>query len=403
MPAKKLAKPTKAQLDTLLGRGVETVIDQKRLRARLAAGEKLRVKFGIDPTGTRIHIGRAAAFWKLRQFQELGHQVVLIIGDFTAQIGDASDKLQKRPMLTREDIRRNLKNYLPQIGTVLDLKRTEVVYNSAWLNKLSFKKTVELAEIFTVQQMIERRNFKERLESHTEISLRELLYPIMQGYDSVMVESDLEVGGSDQLFNLMAGRKIQEYHGQPAQDIMTLQMLYGTDGRKMSTSWGNVINIIDPPEEQYGKVMAMRDAQIGNYLLLATGLPLKEVSKLEADLKKGVNPKLVKEKLAAALVTRYHGAAAAKKAAAEFTRVFANKEKPTAAKKLLVTQRMTVQQIVTLSQVTKSGAEAQRLIAQGAVQVDGVPYKDRFAVPKLKDGAILKIGKKNFFEVRLKK
>lgn len=400
---KKLAKPTKAQLDALLGRGVETVIDGKRLRARLAAGERLRVKFGIDPTGTRIHIGRAASFWKLRQFQELGHQVVLIIGDFTAQIGDASDKLQKRPMLTPADIRRNLKDYLPQIGRILDLKRTEVVYNSAWLSKLTFRKTVELAEIFTVQQMIERRNFKERLQSQTEISLRELLYPIMQGYDSVMVEADLEIGGSDQLFNLMAGRKIQEHHGQPAQDVMTLEMLFGTDGRKMSTSWGNVINIVDEPAEQYGKVMAMRDAQIGNYLNLATDLSLKEVAKLEADLRDGVNPKLVKEKLAAAIVTRYHGAAAAKKAAAEFTRVFAEKRKPTDAKKLLVTQDLTVQQIVTLSQVAKSGAEAQRLIAQGAVQVDGKPVKDRFAVPKLKDGTILKIGKKSFFEVKLRK
>lgn len=402
MPAKKATKPTKAQIDALLGRGVETIIDEKRLRARLMAGERLRVKFGIDPTGTKIHIGRAAAFWKLRQFQELGHQVVLIIGDFTAQIGDASDKLQKRPMLTSADIKKNLKNYLPQIGKIIDLKKAEVVYNAKWLSKLTFKKTVELAEIFTVQQMIERRNFNERLQSQTEISLRELLYPIMQGYDSVMVEADLEIGGSDQLFNLMAGRKIQEYHGQPAQDVMTLEMLYGTDGRKMSTSWGNVINVIDEPGEQYGKVMAMRDAQIGNYLLLATDLPMITVNKLEAALKKGTNPKLVKEQLAAALVTRYHGAAAAKKAAAEFTRVFANKEKPTAAKPLRITQEMTIQQIVTLSQVTKSGAEAQRLIAQGAVQVDGKPVTDRFATPALKAGSIIKIGKKNFFEIRLK-
>jgi len=394
-------KPTRAKLRMLLERGVETIIEDKVLTERLKSGKKLRVKFGIDPTGSKIHIGRAAAFWKLRAFQELGHQVVLIIGDFTAQIGDASDKLQKRPMLTSKEIARNLENYLPQIGSIVDLKKAEVHYNSAWLSKLTFRKTIELAEIFTVQQMIERRNFKERLESHTEISLRELLYPIMQGYDSVMVESDVEIGGSDQLFNLMAGRKIQAHYGQRPQDIVTLEMLYGTDGRKMSTSWGNVINVIDEPDEMFGKVMAMRDEQIPNYLTLATDLPMPTVKRMTDSLET-VNPKTVKERLAKSIVLRYHGGNAAAKAAKEFERVFANKEQPTEAKPLLITQPMTIQQIVLLSQVVASAAQAQRLIAQGAVQVDGRTCEDRLEKPELEDGAILKIGKKNFFEIRRK-
>ncbi len=253
------------QIDRLLSRNVEDVIDRKHLAEALRSGKKLRIKHGVDPTGPKIHIGRAVALWKLREFQELGHTIVLIIGDFTAQIGDPSDKLEKRPFLSREQIEKNLKDYLPQIAKIIDLKKTEVRYNSEWLAKLNLRDFSELADLFSFQQILERRNFQDRWRKHEEISYREGTYPLLQGYDSVAVKADAELGGTDQLFNLLAGRKIQERYEQKPQDIMTTKMIIGLDGRKMSTSWGNVINISDDPDEQFGKTMSLRDELIPEY------------------------------------------------------------------------------------------------------------------------------------------
>ncbi|MBP6949091.1 MAG: tyrosine--tRNA ligase, partial [Candidatus Pacebacteria bacterium] len=245
------------KIDELLVRGVEDIIVKEELKAALMSGRQLRIKLGVDPTGGKIHIGRAVPLRKLREFQRLGHQVVFIVGDFTAQVGDASDKTEKRPMLTRAQIDENLKDYKSQISKILDISKTEFVYNNDWLSKLTFGELTTLAECFSVQQMLARRNFKDRYEAGKEISLREFLYPIMQGYDSVAVKADVEIGGNDQLFNLKAGRIIQEYYGMPKQSIMTFQMLDGTDGRKMSTSWGNIITIVDEPFDMFGKVMAL--------------------------------------------------------------------------------------------------------------------------------------------------
>ncbi|MBI4059747.1 tyrosine--tRNA ligase, partial [Candidatus Giovannonibacteria bacterium] len=275
------------KIENLLTRNIEKVIDRAHLEKELKSGKKLRVKLGIDPTGGNLHIGHAVAYWKLREFQDMGHKLVIIIGDFTAQIGDPSDKLAKRPFLTKEQVKENLKNYLPQIGKIVDLKKAEIHYNSEWLAKLNFREISELAENFTFQQILERRNFQERLEKHQEISFREGLYPLMQGYDSVAIKADVELGGTDQLFNLLAGRKIQEKYGQKPQDIMTMKMLVGLDGRKMSKSWGNVINVADSANEQFGKVMSMHDDYIMNYFELATDLSMDEIKKFGAELKKG--------------------------------------------------------------------------------------------------------------------
>ena len=237
------------KIEEILNRGTEDIIDKKHLKEALLSKKKLNIKFGIDPTGPKIHLGRAVVLRKLKKFQELGHKVILIIGDFTAQIGDPSDKLGKRPMLDAATIKKNLKDYKKSLGKIIDLRRTTFKYNSKWLSKLNLKELALLAESFSVQQMLARRNFKDRYESQGEISLREFLYPIMQGYDSVKIKSDVEIGGFDQLFNLKAGRIIQRHYGQPEQDVLTCQMLEGTDGRKMSTSWGNVINITDEPND----------------------------------------------------------------------------------------------------------------------------------------------------------
>ncbi len=400
MAARKQVESEK--IERVLSRNVEEVIDEGHLRAALLSGRKLRVKFGIDPTGDKIHIGRAVAFWKLREFQELGHAIVLIIGDFTAQVGDPSDKLEKRPFLTAAQVKKNLKNYLSQIGKIIDLKKTEVRYNSEWLKKLNFQEISELAESFTVQQMVERRNFKDRWDAHKEISLREFLYPLMQGYDSMAVKADLELGGTDQLFNLLAGRKIQEHYKQKPQDIMTNKMLLGTDGRKMSTSWGNVINIVDAPNDQFGKVMSVRDDQIPNYFHLATDVPEKDIKKYVDGIKGGDNPKKVKEILAFEVVKRYHGEKAAHVAAENFTKTFSRRETPDAIPTLKIHSGTILPvDIIIASGVFKSKSEARRLIEQGGFDVDNRPWRDPQSPLVLKGGEVLKIGKKRFFKVVL--
>lgn len=386
----------------LFQRNVDTIIDKSSLTAKIASGKKLRVKHGLDPTGKDIHIGRAVVLWKLREFQELGHKIVIIIGDYTAQIGDPSDKLEKRPFLAEKQIRENLKNYLPQIGKILDLEKTEVRRNSEWLSKLTFRDVSELADLFTIQQITERENFKVRLQKNEPVGLRETLYPLMQGYDSVAVKADLELGGTDQLFNLLAGRKIQEFYGQKSQDVMTTKMLIGTDGRKMSTSWGNVINIADRPNEMYGKVMAVRDELISEYFHLATDKPELEIQKLESELKAGGNPKEIKEILAAAVVGRYYGAAEAKKAGAEFDKVFSKKEMPTEMPTLSLRgapgRSLTLTDLL-LQAGVPSKSEARRLITQKAVKLNSKVLKDPAAIINIEADDILQIGKRRFFRL----
>ncbi len=392
----------KDKIEALLSRNVEDIIEGNHLRAALLAGKKLRVKFGIDPTGDKIHIGRAVALWKLKEFQDLGHIIVLIIGDFTAQVGDPSDKLEKRPFLTAAQVKKNLKSYLAQIGKIIDLKKTEVRYNSAWLKKLDFQEISALAEMFTIQQMVERRNFKDRWDAHKEISLREFLYPIIQGYDSVMVKADVELGGTDQLFNLLAGRKIQERYKQKPQDIITIKMLLGTDGRKMSTSWGNVINIVDTPEDQFGKVMSVRDDQIPNYFHLATDVPEKDIKKYVDGIKGGDNPKKVKEILAFEVVKRYHGEKKAHAAAENFAKMFSRREIPDAIPTLkLDSGTILPVDLIVASGVFKSKSEARRLVEQGGFDVDNRPCHDVQQPLVLRGGEVVKIGKKRFFKVIL--
>jgi tyrosyl-tRNA synthetase len=338
----------------------------------------------------------------LREFQDLVHTVVLIIGDFTAQIGDPSDKLQKRPFLGKDEIKKNLKNYLPQVGKILNLKKIEVYYNSKWLKKLDFQEISQLADSFSVQQMLERRNFKDRLEKQEEISLRELLYPLMQGYDSVMVKADVELGGTDQLFNLLAGRKIQEYYGQKPQDVLTTEMVIGLDGRKMSTSWGNVINISDTPDEQFGKIMSIRDELIADYLVATTDLSVVEIDEISLSVKNGANPKVAKMRLGFEIVKRYHGEKAAKAATDNFEKLFSKKELPDDIAELkLNAATMLPVDIIIFSGVISSKSEARRLVEQGGFDVDSLPHQDPKAAITFKGGEVIKIGKKRFIRVIL--
>jgi tyrosyl-tRNA synthetase len=392
-------KQMKQKVQEILSRGVEEIHIRESLEKKLLSDKKLRIKHGIDPTGPKIHIGRAATLWKLREFQDLGHQIVLIIGDYTAQIGDPSDKLAKRPFLSEEQVKENMKSYEKQLGKILDMGKVELRYNSEWLAKLTPRELDKLADLFSVQQMIARRNFKERWEKGEEISIRELHYPLYQGYDSVAVKADVEIGGSDQLFNLLAGRKIQEAYNQSPQDILTTKMILGTDGRKMSTSWGNVINIIDEPEDMYGKVMSIIDELIIDYFTLCTRLPLEKIEEFERELKSGKNPRDIKMILAYEIVKLYHGEEKAKEAQKNFVKIFQKKEAPEEIPTKKV--RSTVLfEILVETGLASTKSEARRLIEQGGIKVDNKVIKDIYFKPKIaKKGVLIQKGKRFFIKV----
>lgn len=385
------------KIDELLTRGVEDVIVKDELKRELMSGRQLRIKLGVDPTGPKIHLGRAIPLRKLREFQKLGHQVVFIVGDFTAQVGDASDKSEKRPMLTRAKIDENLKDYKSQISKILDLSKTEFVYNSDWLSKLSFDEVTKLAECFSVQQMLARRNFKDRFDKGVEISLREFLYPIMQGYDSVAVKADVEIGGFDQLFNLKAGRIIQEYYDMPKQNLMTCTMLEGTDGRKMATSWGNIITIVDEPFDMFGKLMSVRDELVVKYFTLCTDLSIPEIREIEKALEKGENPRDIKLRLATEIVTMYHSEKDAALAKNSWIETFSKGGVPEMIPELYAAADRELGDVLVENGIVSSKTDWRRLVEDGAVaETEGTAITD----PKAKVGNMtLKIGKKRFAKI----
>jgi len=389
------------KIKELTEKGVETIIEKSNLLKKLKSGKKLRIKFGIDPTGSKIHIGRAIQFWKLKAFQDLGHQVVLIIGDFTAQIGDASDKQAMRKPLSEKEIEKNMKDYKKQIGKILDLDKTEIRYNSEWLKKLTIKDFLKISMHFTAQQMIQRRNFRERWDNQKPIGLHELTYPIFQGYDSVAVKSDIEIGGSDQLFNLKIGREIQKIFKQPIQDIMTSKMLLGLDGRKMSTSWGNVINIIDKPNDMYGKIMSMTDELIPEYFELCTDISLKELEIIKKDLKEErIAPKEIKMKLAKKIVELYWGKKKAQDAEKEFQKIFVEKETPSDIPEIEINEKkLFILDLLVKTKLVLSKSEAKRLILQNAVKINNEIQKDWRKNIEIKKGSLIQIGKRKFVKI----
>lgn len=386
------------KIQNLLTRNVEEVMVREDFEKELRSGKELRIKFGIDPTGPKIHLGRAIPLRKLREFQKMGHKIVLIIGDFTAQIGDASDKTEKRPFLTRTQIDENLKDYKNQIGKIIDLSKAEIVYNSDWLSKLNFREITELAEVFTVQQMLARRNFSDRYDNGIEISLREFLYPIMQGYDSHAINSDVEIGGFDQLFNLKAGREIQGYYNEKKQNIMNLEMLEGTDGRKMSTSWGNIITIVDEPSDMYGKVMSMKDELITKYFKLCTEKTLEEIEVYQERLKTE-NPRDVKMELAEEIVKLYHSEKAAAQARQNFIEVFQNKGLPDDIPEIVGVEGDTYGDLAVESKAVESKAEWKRLVEQNAVAKEDDTLITDYR--EIAQSGIIKIGKRRFLKIKI--
>jgi len=381
-----------SNIDRLLNRGVEEVIEKSSLEKKLKSGKKLRIKLGIDPTKPDIHLGHTVPLRKLRQFQEAGHKAVLIIGDFTAQIGDPSGRSEERPPLTEREVRKNLKNYLRQAGKVLDLKKTEIRYNSEWLG-CDPKIFLKLAALATSQQILERDDFQKRFREGSGPTLLEMMYPLCQGYDSVMVKADVEIGGTDQKFNLLMGRRLQRRFNQPEQDVITLPLIEGTDGvRKMSKSFGNYIGLEEKPKDMFGKIMSIPDPLIGRYFEFLT----------DQERPESVSPYNQKLLLAEIIVSAYHSQLAAVKAREEFLRVFSRKEVPNDLPAVKIdSHQLTILDLVVAAS-GKSRSEARRLISQRAVVLSERTCSDPAENVFPHSGDILKIGKRTFYKLQIK-
>ncbi|MDA3815218.1 MAG: tyrosine--tRNA ligase [Patescibacteria group bacterium] len=384
------------KIEELLNRGVEDLIVKEDLEKKMKAGKGLRIKYGIDPTGPKIHIGRASTMRKLKKFQDLGHKIVLIIGDFTGQVGDASDKESERPMLSQDQIKENMRDYLDQISRIFDVSKVEVHYNSEWLGKLDFNDICRLADSFSVAEMIDRENFSKRFKEGKRISLREFMYPLMQGYDSVAIKADIEIGGTDQLFNVLAGRTLQKAAGQEPQNIMTFKLLEGTDGRKMSTSWGNVILISDEPNDMFGKIMSIKDELIEKYFEICTDVPMEEVGELLSD------PRGAKIRLASEIVEIYHGSQEAQKSREHFENVFSKKGVPEDIEEIEMRIGEKLIDILDRNELAKSRSEARQKINQSGVKIDEKPVTNvDYKIKKDIDGAVLKVGKREFRKIQV--
>ncbi len=394
-----MKKNNKEAIKELLERGVADIVVKKSLAEKINSDKRLRVKLGVDPTSPNLHLGHTVVLRKLKQFQKLGHTVIFLVGDFTARIGDPSDKLSARKPLSNEDIERNMKQYTEQVGKVLDLDKVEVRHNSEWHNNMDFAELFQLTSMFTVNQMMERDMFQERMKKKKPLWIHEMLYPILQGYDSVALQSDIELGGTDQTFNVLTARTIQPRYDQDPQDIMTVELIEGTDGKdKMSKSVGNTIDLTDSPTEMFGKIMSIPDNLIVKYFTLLTDVLLTDIEDMKKAMASGDNPKDYKVKLGSEIVGMYHSADDAKKAVSEFDQVFKKKQKPTDIPEHPIKFEAAVHilDVVVESGLAPSKSAARRLIEQGAVQFDGMPMTDWKKKVRVVSGMVLQVGKRKF-------
>jgi len=359
------------------------------------SGKCLRIKLGVDPTSPNIHVGRSVPLLKLKDFQDLGHQVVFIAGDFTAVIGDTSDKDAERPMLTKEIIEENMKTYRAQVGKILDLRKTEFRRNSEWLGKLTYREIGEHADIFSVSDFIARENIKRRLEEGKRVSLREVLYPLMQGYDSVAIKADVELGGSDQRFNVLAGRPLQEKFGQAPQHCLLFSLVTDPTGAKMSSSWGNTINITDAPDMMFGKTMRVPDALVEQYFISMTRHPIDEIKGLVAG-----HPRDAKLALAHEFVRMYHGEKVADTAKESFLKTFSQKEVPTDVVECRVGDGQLLVDVLLSQGFVASKSEFRRLVSGGGLKVAGSEEKlTEETANVIESGTVLRLGKHTFVKI----
>jgi tyrosyl-tRNA synthetase len=387
----------------IVRRGCDELLIETELRERLAGGRPLRVKAGFDPTAPDLHLGHTVLLNKLRQLQDLGHHVVFLIGDFTGMIGDPAGRNATRPPLTREEIAANAQTYAEQVFRILDRERTEIAYNSAWMEPLGAAGMIRLAATYTVARMLERDDFQKRYRGRQPIAIHEFLYPLVQGYDSVAIRSDLELGGTDQKFNLLMGREVQKHFGQPPQCILTMPLLEGLDGvNKMSKSLGNYVGISEPPGEIFGKLMSISDELMWRYLELLSFEPLATIRQWKRETEAGRNPREVKVAFACEIVARFHGTAAAQAAARDFEARFREGEVPADLPEIRIAggdNGVAVTQALKQAGLTASTSEALRLIGQGGVKLDGEKVSDKSLKLARGTRSVLQVGRRRFARV----
>lgn len=392
----------KNEIENLLTKGVEEIVVKKDLEKKLKSGMKLRIKHGVDPTSPDLHIGYAVVYHKLREFQELGHKIVFLIGDFTARFGDPTDKDKSRTLRDAKTVRDMASKYIEQVGKILDLEKTEIRYNSEWYDKMSAEELIKLVSNFTVARLLERDMFSKRIKEGKEIQAHEIMYPILQGYDSVMLKSDLTIIGTDQKFNELQGRKLQEEAGQRPQDIMSVPMLVGTDGKiKMSQSLGNYISLNDTPNEMFGKVMSIPDDVVLHYAELASRMDKKDIDKIKNMMKD--NPRDAKVEVAKALVELYYKGKGSE-AEAEFNRIFKDKQDPFDMPEVELKIRKDIKLVDILHELKLVGSksEARRLIEQGGVKIDKAKISSIEEKIKFHDGMVIQVGKHKFVKIKTK-
>ncbi len=399
-------KLSKAELkDRILNRGVDHLIERKHLEKALSSGKKLRVKLGIDPTSPDLHLGHAVVLRKLGDFQALGHKIVFIIGDFTAKVGDPSGGSKERPVLTDKEIKINMRGYLAQAGKIINIKKTEVRYNSEWLSR-RVENILELAKAATINQVSERADFRARIKNGQKVSMLEGLYSLLQGFDSVNIKSDVEIGGNDQLLNLLMGRQVQRYYGMKEQDVLTVPLIEGTDGtEKMSKSKGNYIALNETAKDMFGKLMSVPDRLIYKYFELCTNVGKGELKRIKTALaKKNTNPMEYKLLLAREIVTLYHGKNKAIKAKEEFINVFRKKNLPKSIpSKILPRKNYSLVDFLVVTGIASSKGEARRLVEQGGVRIEGGKANDPNLDVQLSPKALLlQVGKQKFLKVKSK-
>jgi len=390
------------KIKEVLTRGVEEVIEKESLIKKLQSGKKLRIKYGADPSAPDLHLGHSACLLKLKEFQDLGHQIIFIVGDFTAMIGDPSKRLKTRPSLSKKEVEKNAKTYFKQVGGILDINKIKILRNSKWFSKMDLRGLLKLASKFMVARILERDDFSQRLKKGINIGAHEIIYPLMQAYDSVMVRADIELGGSDQKFNMLAGRNLQKKIDQAQQDLVIIPLLVGIDGqRKMSKSLGNYIGITEKPEEQYGKIMSIPDKLILDYFELTTRVPLKEIKKMREGLKKKkVNPRDLKARLAREIVGICYGKRIAEKVEEEFNRIFKEKKLPSKIPSIRIKEKyLNILSLLVKTKLASSRAEAKRLVLQKGVRVDSRIEGDWQKVIEVKSGKVLQVGKRKFVKI----
>jgi len=386
---------------SLIKRGVVEIISEEELVEKIKSGEKLRVKFGADPSAPDLHLGHTVALRKLRHFQDLGHTVVFIIGDFTAMIGDPSGRSSSRKKLSRNEVMENAKTYQNQVFRILDRSKTEVRYNSEWFDKLTFEEVLNLTSKYTVARMLERDDFEKRFRSGNPISVMEFLYPLMQGYDSVVVKADVEIGGTDQKFNLLVGRNLQLEYGQKPQVVITLPLLEGIDGtRKMSKSYGNYIGIAEKPFDMFGKVMSIPDSLIFKYFELLTDTSLEEIERMKESIENGENPRNIKSLLARKIISFFYSEEESQKANEEFDKVFKYKEIPDEIDEFKLPKgKYKVVNLLPELKVLPSKSEVRRVIQGGGLYIDGRRVVDIDHEIDLDKEMIIKVGKRKFLKI----